>query len=65
MSQKFVEAVLRRRVLGGGIAPLVATSLFAGTGTTFAITVYYVVLALAALIALSFAHETAKSGLPG
>jgi hypothetical protein len=43
----------------------VATSLFAGTGTTFAITVYYVVLALAALIALSFAHETAKSGLPG
>ena len=50
-------------VLGGGIAPLVATSLFAGTGTTFAITGYYVVLALAALIALSFAHETGKSRL--
>ena len=52
-------------VLGGGIAPLVATSLYAGTGSTVAITGYYVVLALAALIALSFAHETGKSRLPG
>jgi MFS family permease len=51
--------------LGGGIAPLVATSLFAATGTTFAITGYYVVLALAALIALSFVHETNKSPLLG
>jgi MFS family permease len=42
-------------VLGGGIAPLVATSLFAGTGTTYSITAYYVVLALTALIALGFA----------
>jgi MFS family permease len=52
-------------VLGGGIAPLVATSLFAATGTTLAITAYYVVLALAALVALGFAHETSKSRLPG
>jgi hypothetical protein len=52
-------------VLGGGIAPLVATSLYAGTGSTFAITGYYLALALAALIALSFAHETGKSRLPG
>jgi MFS family permease len=52
-------------VLGGGIAPLVATSLFAGAGTTFAITADYLVLALAALIALGFAHETGKSRLPG
>jgi MFS family permease len=52
-------------VLGGGIAPLVATSLFAATGTTVAITVYYVVLALAALIALSFVRDTSKSSLTG
>jgi MFS family permease len=51
-------------VLGGGIAPLVATGLFAATGTTFAITGYYVVLALAALIALGFVHETSRSRLP-
>ena len=43
-------------VLGGGIAPLVATSLFAQTGSTFAITGYYVALALAAVIALAFAR---------
>jgi MFS family permease len=52
-------------VLGGGIAPLVATSLFAGTGTTFAITGYYLVLALAALIALGFVQDTSKSRLLG
>lgn len=52
-------------VLGGGIAPLVATSLFAGTGTTLAITGYYVALALAALVALSFVRDTGKSRLRG
>ena len=52
-------------VLGGGIAPLVATSLFAATGTTAAITAYYVVLAFAALIALSFVRDTGKSRLLG
>jgi MFS family permease len=52
-------------VLGGGIAPLVATSLFALTGTTYAITGYYVALALAAVIALGFAQETSKSRLLG
>jgi MFS family permease len=50
-------------VLGGGIAPLVATSLFAGTGTTAAITAYYVALAFAALTALSFVRDTSKSRL--
>src|SRR5262249_47775195 len=45
-------------VLGGGIAPLVATSLFAQTGTTYAITGYYLALALGAVIALGFARET-------
>jgi MFS family permease len=52
-------------VFGGGIAPLVATSLYAQTGTTYAITGYYVVLALAAVIALGFARETSKSRLLG
>jgi len=52
-------------VLGGGIAPLVATSLFAVAGTTLAITGYYVALALTALIALAFAKETARSRLLG
>ena len=52
-------------VLGGGIAPLVATSLYSFTGTAYAITAYYVALALAAMIALTFAQETSKSELPG
>ena len=52
-------------VLGGGIAPLVATSLFAATGTTVAITGYYIALAIAALIALSFVKDTSKSSLLG
>lgn len=52
-------------VLGGGIAPLVATSIFAWTGTTFAISAYYVVLAFAALIALAFVKDTSKSRLLG
>jgi MFS family permease len=50
-------------VFGGGIAPLVATSLFAATGTTYSISAYYLVLALIALIALGFAQETGKSRL--
>ena len=50
-------------VLGGGIAPLVATSLFAATGTTAAITGYYVALAFVALVALSFVRDTGKSRL--
>ena len=45
-------------VLGGGIAPLVATSLYAWSGTTAAITAYFIVLAVGAVIALSLARET-------
>lgn len=45
-------------VLGGGMAPLVATMLYAATGTSLAIAGYYAVLALAALIALSFVRDT-------
>jgi MFS family permease len=52
-------------VLGGGLAPLVAISLFASFGSTLAITAYYVILALAALVALGFVSDTGKSRLPG
>jgi MFS family permease len=45
-------------VLGGGVAPLVATSLYAWSGTTAAITAYFIALAVAAVIALSAAKET-------
>jgi len=51
-------------VLGGGIAPLVATSLYSSTSTSYAITGYYMALALGAMITFSFAHETSKSQLP-
>lgn len=45
-------------VLGGGIAPLVAASLYARYGTTTAITAYYLVLAIGAGVALTVAAET-------
>lgn len=45
-------------VLGGGIAPLVATTLYAATGSAFAIAGYYAVIACAALIALSAVRDT-------
>jgi MFS family permease len=45
-------------VLGGGIAPLVATALYAATGTASAIAGYYALLALAAVVALSFVRDT-------
>jgi hypothetical protein len=45
----------------GGVAPLVATGIFAGVDTTFAITAYYIVLALAALLALSLSGTPANS----
>jgi metabolite-proton symporter len=45
-------------VLGGGIAPLIAASLFAWDGTTRPITLYFLVIAVAALIALVFSKET-------
>lgn len=45
-------------VLGGGLAPLIATALYAATGSTWSIVGYYMVLAAAAAIALCFVHET-------
>ncbi|WP_246563634.1 hypothetical protein [Bradyrhizobium liaoningense] len=50
-------------VLGGGIAPLVAASLYARYGTTAAITACYFVLAIGAGIALTFAAETRDKAL--
>jgi MFS family permease len=63
---RFSGAVIGKQagtVLGGGIAPLVATSLYAWSGTTAAITGYFVALAVAALIALSLARETKDRSL--
>jgi metabolite-proton symporter len=48
-------------VLGGGLAPLVATSLYAWNGSVVLIVAYYLVLALAGIVALSFAKETTNS----
>lgn len=45
-------------VLGGGLAPLIATALYAATGSTWSIVIYYLVLTAAAAIALRFVHET-------
>lgn len=45
-------------VLGGGLAPLIATALYAATGSTWSIVAYYVVIAIAAALALRFVRET-------
>jgi MFS family permease len=45
-------------VLGGGLAPLIATALYAAFGTTLAITGYYLALALGAGVALCFMRDT-------
>jgi len=50
-------------VLGGGLAPLIATALYAGFGTTLAIIGYYLALAIAAMVALSFVRETGHESL--
>lgn len=50
-------------VLGGGIAPLIAATLYARYGTTMAISAYFIVLALGGGIALALANETAKKSL--
>ncbi|MEE2034941.1 MFS transporter [Rhodococcus chondri] len=39
-------------ILGGGLAPMVATSLFAATGTSMAITGYFVLIALISLLSI-------------
>lgn len=45
-------------VLGGGLAPLIATALYAATGSTWSIVAYYIVIAVAAALALRFVRET-------
>ncbi|WP_262402860.1 MFS transporter [Actinomadura sp. CNU-125] len=39
-------------ILGGGIAPFIATALFSGTGTSAAITVYFLVVALISAVSI-------------
>jgi metabolite-proton symporter len=39
-------------ILGGGLAPMVATSLFAATGTSMSITGYFVLIALISLVSI-------------
>ncbi|WP_024795654.1 MFS transporter [Tomitella biformata] len=53
-------------ILGGGLAPMIATALYAGFGTTHAITVYCVIvslISLAAILALR-ARRGEDSGTP-
>ncbi|KOS53353.1 MFS transporter, partial [Rhodococcus rhodochrous] len=39
-------------ILGGGLAPIVATSLFAAFGTSLAVTAYFVLIALVSLVSI-------------
>ncbi|UYP20134.1 MHS family MFS transporter [Rhodococcus sp. Z13] len=39
-------------ILGGGLAPMIATSLFAATGTSLSITGYFVLIALISLVSI-------------
>jgi MFS family permease len=50
-------------LLGGGMAPLIASALYAWSGATLAITCYFAVLAAACVTALSIARETSAQGL--
>ena len=44
-------------ILGGGLAPMIATALFAGFGTSFAITVYFVGIAVISLVSILLLPE--------
>ncbi|MBE9373617.1 MHS family MFS transporter [Saccharopolyspora sp. HNM0983] len=47
-------------ILGGGFAPIAATSLLAAFGTSWAVTGYFVLLALISLVAIMLLPETRK-----
>jgi MFS family permease len=49
--------------LGGGFSPLIATALFAATGTTLSISVYMIVLALIAIACVWALTETYQSDM--
>jgi MFS family permease len=44
-------------ILGGGLAPMIATALFAGFGTSLAITVYFVGIAVISLVSILLLPE--------
>lgn len=50
-------------ILGGGFAPMIATALFAATGTSLSAAVYIAVFCLASLLAIVFAPETHRVSL--
>lgn len=52
-------------ILGGGLAPFIATALFAATGTVFSISAYLIVLAVIALVSIIAIGETSKRDIAG
>lgn len=51
-------------VLGGGFAPLIATSLFAWTGTVLSVGAYVTVAGVLSIWAIAAAHETYRPATP-
>ncbi|MEJ2854902.1 MULTISPECIES: MFS transporter [unclassified Saccharothrix] len=50
-------------IVGGGLAPLIATSLYAATGTSLSTAVYLAVICLVSLVAIVFVPETHRADL--
>jgi MFS family permease len=50
-------------IFGGGLAPLIATSLYAATGTSVSTAVYLAVICLVSLVAIAFVPETHRTDL--
>lgn len=50
-------------IFGGGLAPVIATSLYASTGTSVSTALYLAVICLVSLVAFAFAPETHRTGL--
>ncbi|GAB3004987.1 MFS transporter [Saccharothrix stipae] len=50
-------------IFGGGLAPLIATSLYARTGTSASTALYLAAICLISLVAIAFVPETHRTGL--
>ncbi|MEU4742817.1 MFS transporter [Actinosynnema sp. NPDC023658] len=50
-------------IFGGGLAPLIATSLYATTGTSVSTALYVAAICLVSLVAMAFVPETHRAGL--
>ncbi|MFI9813864.1 MFS transporter [Saccharothrix variisporea] len=50
-------------IVGGGLAPLIATSLYAATGTSLSTAAYLAVICLISLVAIVFVPETHRADL--